>query len=185
MPSPRPRKPIFSFVVALMLTRPGWQAQASRRAGCASSVEMRRDLGSFGNECGVDVDDASHRGRRGFRPRACEDVRAADAADGFVGVRKMMADVARRNRAEQRVGDGMDQHVGVRVSFQSFGVWNLHAAENQRTAFHQRMHVVPDAGKCLACAIERVCGIRTACENKSLAQSPQSRKGKKGGEKAR
>jgi len=38
---------------------------------------------------------------------------AVRASELRVGVREMAADIAHRGRAEQRVGDGMQQHVSV------------------------------------------------------------------------
>ena len=44
---------------------------------------------------------------------AFQDFNAADAANRFVGVRKMLTNVARANRAEQGVGNRVRKHVGV------------------------------------------------------------------------
>ena len=70
-----------------------------------------------------------------------------DAANGFVRVREMVADVPGGHGAEQRVGDGVDEHVGVRVSVETFGVRNLDAAEHERAAFDQRVDIVTDTGE--------------------------------------
>ena len=145
MPSARPRKPSFSLVVALTLTRPTGKPQ-TRRELVPHGVEMRRDLRRFGDERRVHVDDA--RVVRGEDVRdAREDFRGADAADGFVRVREMVADVPGGDGAEQRIGDGVDEHVGVRVAVETFGVWDLHAAEYERATFDQRVDIVTDAGE--------------------------------------
>ena len=44
---------------------------------------------------------------------ALQNLHAADPADRFVGVRKMLANVAGADRAEQRVRDGVRENVGV------------------------------------------------------------------------
>ena len=62
----------------------------------------------------------------------------------------MVADVARRQRAEQRIGDGVDEHVGVGVSLQTFRMRDLYATEHERSAFDKSVHVVADAGESLS-----------------------------------
>src|SRR4051812_40325218 len=59
----------------------------------------------------------------------------------------MMADVAFADRAEDRVGDGVRENVGVRVAVKAVRMRNLHAAENERAAFRETMDVVADAGE--------------------------------------
>ncbi len=54
----------------------------------------------------------------------------------------MPADVAQAGRAEQRVGDGVQQRIGVGMAEQAARVRNLHAAQDQLAALHQRVHVV-------------------------------------------
>ena len=57
----------------------------------------------------------------------------------------MVADVAGSQGAEQRVGDGVDQHVGVGVSLQAFVVRDLDSAEYEGSALDQSVHDVADA----------------------------------------
>jgi hypothetical protein len=51
------------------------------------------------------------------------------------------ADITQRGSTEQRVGDGMQQRVGIGVTEQSVGVRDGHAAEYERSAHRQRMYV--------------------------------------------
>ena len=51
------------------------------------------------------------------------------------------------NRAQQRVGDGVDEHVGVRMAFESFGMWDFDAAQKERPAFGEGVNVVTDTGE--------------------------------------
>ncbi len=53
----------------------------------------------------------------------------------------MLADVAEARRAEQRVADGMQQHIGIGVAVEPFRVLDLDAADDQLAAKHQRMHI--------------------------------------------
>lgn len=54
----------------------------------------------------------------------------------------MTADVAERRRAEQRVGDRVQQHVRIRVTEQAAFVWNRHAADDEGAPFDELMYVV-------------------------------------------
>ena len=58
-----------------------------------------------------------------------------------VRVGEMHAEVAQRERAKQRIGDRVQQHVGVRVSGETAVVRNGHAADDERTSGGERMHV--------------------------------------------
>src|SRR5690606_22107950 len=59
-----------------------------------------------------------------------------------VGVRKVLADVAKSDRAEQRVTQGMQQHVAVGVRHQAETVWDTHAAKGDEVALAKAMNVV-------------------------------------------
>ena len=54
----------------------------------------------------------------------------------------MTADVAQSERAQNRVGHGVEQRVGVRMTFRAKVGRDFDAAQNQRTTFRQTMHVV-------------------------------------------
>ena len=54
----------------------------------------------------------------------------------------MLSDVAEGGSAEHGVGHGVQEHVGVRVAVKAEFKRNLHAAQNERTAFDQSMGVV-------------------------------------------
>src|SRR5437763_13105475 len=57
----------------------------------------------------------------------------------------MLANVRRSNCTKQRVGDRVRQHVRVRMSFETAGVRDLNAAENQFSAVTESVNIVPDA----------------------------------------
>ena len=90
---------------------------------------MRSDLGRLGDERGVNIDH-SRPGLRKQVGRAFEDIEAGHAANGFIGVREVMTDVAATDRSEKRIGDGVRENVGVGMAFQAEGMGNLHAAED-------------------------------------------------------
>ena len=54
---------------------------------------------------------------------------------------KWRADVAQAGGAQQRIGDRMQQHVGIGMPQQAALVRNIHAADQQRAARHQRVDV--------------------------------------------
>jgi hypothetical protein len=51
------------------------------------------------------------------------------------------AQVAQPRRAQQRIGDGVGQHVGVGVSRETPGMVEPHTAQDQRPSRHEGMHV--------------------------------------------
>ena len=63
-----------------------------------------------------------------------------------VGVGEVLADVAERGRAEQRVDHRVGEHVGVGVAGEPLLVRDVDAAEDQRAAGRERVRVDPQAG---------------------------------------
>ena len=68
---------------------------------------------------------------------------AVSAVKARIGVGKMRADVAKPRGPEYRVGNGMQQHIGIRMPEQSALVRDGDAADDQRPALHQGMYVEP------------------------------------------
>ena len=58
-----------------------------------------------------------------------------------VGVRKMRANIAQRRRAQQRIGDGVQQHIGIGMAQQAGAVGDTHTAQHQRAPGHQCVNV--------------------------------------------
>ena len=73
----------------------------------ADGVEVRADLGLFGDEGGVDVVDGGAAGGDEFAGVG-EDFQTADAADGFIGIGEMVADVAFADGTKKRSIDKGD-----------------------------------------------------------------------------
>ena len=71
--------------------------------------------------------------------RRLQEDRRVEILEGRIGVRISVADVAQASRAQQRVGQGMQHHVGVAVSRQSARMIDGHAAQDERTAPDQPM----------------------------------------------
>ena len=53
-----------------------------------------------------------------------------------------LSDISERCRAEQGVHNRMRQHIRVAVSEQSFGIGNLYAADDARSALYQTVYVI-------------------------------------------
>ena len=62
-----------------------------------------------------------------------------------VGVGEQLADIARARRAEQRVGNGMRQLVGVGVAQEALMMRNVDAAQNELAVGRERMDVEAQA----------------------------------------
>ena len=70
---------------------------------------------------------------------------AADPADRFVRVWKMLSNVAGAECAEDGVGDGVGKDVSIGMSFKSAVVRNFDTAENKFAPADEAMRVVTDA----------------------------------------
>jgi len=64
------------------------------------------------------------------------------AAPALIGRREMLADIPERQRAEQRIAQGVDDHVTVRVSNNTMFVRYPHASQHHMIAGAESMHVV-------------------------------------------
>ena len=53
----------------------------------------------------------------------------------------MPPDVAQTSRPQHRIGDGVQQHIGVGMAQQPRCMGDLDAPQNQLAAWHQRVHV--------------------------------------------
>jgi len=104
-------------------------------------TDVRRNSWGFCQQSGVNV----HQLRIflcGDGGDVSQNFNAAAAADRFIRVWKMAANVAHAQSAEDRVGDGVRKDIGIGVAFQSALVWNLDATKNQFASTRQAMRVV-------------------------------------------
>jgi hypothetical protein len=53
----------------------------------------------------------------------------------------MLSDIAQSCAAEQRIGDGVEQGIGIRMTQQPFVRGDVHAAEDERPPLDQGMNV--------------------------------------------
>ena len=107
--------------------------------------EVGGDFGFLGDQGGVDIVEAN-----GFfieqGPDAAEDFEAADAANAGVGIGKKMADVGFASGAEESVGDGMAEDIGVGVAVEPERVGDHHAAEDEGAVRDEAVDIVTYAG---------------------------------------
>jgi hypothetical protein len=145
MPSRLPIAPSFSLVVALTPTR------SSERPGDlgdarAHRVAMRIDLGRLGDDGDVEM---AHHAAALLHPidrKRKEPVRGG-AAPLLVARRKVHADIAVRQRAEDRVHQRMQRDVRVGMAGELAVMRDLDAAEPDAvTGAVERVDVVADAG---------------------------------------
>ena len=85
-----------------------------------------------------DVDDAEARGVDFFHRRAQKE-RRRSALPAWIAGWEEGADIASADCAEQGIGDGVQQHVAVRVAGEAFMVLDRQAADNQRDARLERV----------------------------------------------
>jgi hypothetical protein len=101
-------------------------------------------LWRLGDDGGIDIDDAGVLGGED-EGDALEDLDGADAANGFVGIREMVADVAFANGTECGIGDGVAEGVGVGMAIEAGIVRYIDAAEDEFAAANEAVDVVADA----------------------------------------
>ena len=85
------------------------------------------------DEHGVDVDDLETRGRDLFQRGLQEDA-GGRALPAWIAGREEGADIAGGDRAQQRIGDGVQEDVAVGVAGEALGVRDGQAANHQRHA---------------------------------------------------
>ena len=101
-------------------------------------------LGRFSDEGGVNVLNA-HAFVSGDLGALFEDLKAADTFDAWIGRREPVADVRLAKSAEHRIGDGVAQHICIRVAFEAARMRDGDATEDEEAASFKGMYVVTDA----------------------------------------
>jgi hypothetical protein len=109
-------------------------------------MAMGRNLGGFAQDGDVDIADAAT--LRAHEPHgfAHEEV-GGRPLPAWVGVGEVLADVARADGAEQRIGQCVQRHIGVGMAFERMRVGEPHAAQPEVVARGEAMDV-----EALACA---------------------------------
>ena len=116
-----------SVVVAFTLIRSILDAQNFRDAR-AHGFAVRADLGPLADQGHVAMHDAAAFFRH--QPGGMvEEFPARRAAPAFVAGRKMLADIAGADAAQDGVGEGMQAGIGIGMAFKPMIVRHLHAAE--------------------------------------------------------
>jgi hypothetical protein len=138
MPSPRPVNPSRSVVVALTETR-NVARKVGRNVGAHRS-DVRCELRRLGDDRGVGIGDRiALRGR--LRHHSAQQLAAVGVLPPRVVGREMVAEVAQCERAQNRIGERVQQHVRVGMTLQAAPVRNRDAADDERAPFDQCMDV--------------------------------------------
>ena len=153
MPSRRPVKPSPSVVVALTLTRPPIEVEQLGDAP-AHGVAVRGDLRGLAEHGDVDVADRAAACAYKSNGLAQEDG-GGGALPARVRVGEMLADVARADGAEQRVGERVQGDVGVGMALQGVRVGDPDAAQPDVVAGDQPVHVEALSGAHVGSAVQR------------------------------
>ena len=103
-------------------------------------MDVRRELRRLRDDGAVNIADAPAFGRH-HTANFGQQHAGVRAFEARIGVGEMAANVAQRSRAQQRIGDSVQQHVSIGVAQQAHRMGNMHAANDERTAGHQRVGV--------------------------------------------
>ncbi len=148
IPSPRPMKPSFSLVVALTATRsmvtPATAAMRARMASRCGPIARR-----LADDGDVEMGDAAAALAHALR-REGEEAVGARALPLRIAGRKMRADVAVGERAEDGVDQRMERRVGIGIAGEAALMGDAHPAEPDMIAVAERMHVVAGGGADIA-----------------------------------
>ena len=106
----------------------------------AHEGNVRCHARGLGHDGRVDVANLIARLRQALAHVAQQHQRVGPPVLG-IGVGEMAANVAQGRCTEQRIDDGMQQHIGIGVAEQTMGVLNHHPTHHQGPTGHQGMHV--------------------------------------------
>ena len=102
---------------------------------------MGAELGTLHRDCAVDVADFVAPLTQHRHNAAQQDFRVNARKVGR-RIGKVQPDVAQRRRTQQRVAQGMNHHIAVRMGNAALRMRNLHAAQHQRQPFAEGVDVV-------------------------------------------
>lgn len=105
---------------------------------------VRGQLGALEADRGVDVHDGIS-GLLEQTARVAKEKKARSVSPFRRRVRKVPANIPQRGRPQERVADGVREHVTVRVADRALVEGDSHAAENQLSARGETMQIVADA----------------------------------------
>ena len=107
-------------------------------------LRVRHELRFLRNQGRVDIDNGSlvkTNLARGFFEKNF----TGSAAPTRISVWKKLANIAFSNCTQNRVANGMHQHIRIGMSVQTFAVRNFHAAQNKASSFDERVNIITDS----------------------------------------
>lgn len=105
------------------------------------ALQIGGDLGLLGDQGGVDVHQPVPEAARLLHGPAEDDL-GGDALDGRIGIGKVVTDIVEATGPEDGIGNGVTEHIGIRVADQADLGEERHAAQNQRESSLQAVDVV-------------------------------------------
>jgi hypothetical protein len=108
---------------------------------------VRSDTWRFGEEGGVDI--GGHPADFSYQPDTlAQEFLTVGISKALIVWWKVLANIAQRGRAEDGVGDSVEEDVGIGVPLESPLVWDFHPTERQSAPLCEAVDVVanPDAG---------------------------------------
>jgi hypothetical protein len=169
MPSPRPVKPSFSLVVALMLTASTPMPRSARQR-----FAHRQRVRAYFGRSQITVDRRCRLANRARRSDGMQWRRNARLSASFhcgsLGG-KCLADVAQRQRTEHRIAQRVNDHVAIRVRDDSALCGIRTPPSTTVVALAKGMHVEALADTNVAHACPRVTGIECGALRMPLRQS--------------
>ena len=110
----------------------------------AHFLDVGRELRTLRHDRRIDVADAIALRTNHFRDML-QELHARHAFPAIVTVGKVPAEISERRCAQEGVLDGVQQHIGVRMSQKPIFMWNVDAAHDELAPCHQTVHVVSHA----------------------------------------
>ena len=104
---------------------------------------MGRQFRPFQNDRGIHIPDPITP-CGGERPHPFQQDQAGDVPVGGIRVRELPADVTQTRGAQDRVADGMDQDIGIRMALKPLFVRDFHPAQNQPSSGRKTVAVVAE-----------------------------------------
>ena len=102
---------------------------------------MRIHPGFLGHDDSIDIQNRIKSGLVHQLQNSLEQQTGIGIFEGLVRRRELLADIRQPGRSKERVGNRVQQHIGIRVTVKTPIVRDLHSADNQTSSGHQPVHV--------------------------------------------
>ncbi len=107
-------------------------------------IDVRGHLGAFGKDHAVQIDDV-HAVMADALDRLVHEIAAVTVAVVRIIVREQSPDVGFGDRSQQRIGDGVQQDIGIAVADRVDLARDIDAADSQRPTISQSVRVIAES----------------------------------------